>query len=270
VQTHPLLPLFALPVLAAVLAATMILPRPARGDGAAPTESPRVVPRVSQTPHVSRLRKKEAAQRIAPAAASKMIVRVKPGRTVALYARPNGPSLTRIGSRTEFGSPQALAVVRVRDRRWLGVTSSQLPNGRVGWIDAKEEAVRYARTRLLLEVDLSRRELVVRWGETVRRRLSVSIGRAGSPTPTGRFAITDKLPGARFSSAYGCCILALSGRQPRLPAGWSGGDRLAIHGTPDPSTIGSAVSAGCLHASARDLAYLMRRVPLGTQVLIHA
>ena len=44
-------------------------------------------------------------------------------------------------------------------------------------------------------------------------------------------------------TAYGCCILALSGHQDNLPAGWPGGDRLAIHGG---SGIGSADSAGCL------------------------
>jgi lipoprotein-anchoring transpeptidase ErfK/SrfK len=53
-----------------------------------------------------------------------------------------------------------------------------------------------------------------------------------------------------------------------LPAGWRGGDRVAIHGTSAPWTIGQASSAGCLHARDADLAYLMRIVPLGTPVLI--
>ena len=51
--------------------------------------------------------------------------------------------------------------------------------------------------------------------------------------------------------------------------GWSGGDRLAIHGSPTP-TWGLAVSNGCLHADEADLQYLMRTVPLGTAVRIHA
>jgi hypothetical protein len=91
-------------------------------------------------------------------------------------------------------------------------------------------------------------------------------GARGTPTPTGRFAITDKLRGSDFSaSAYGCCILALSGHQTSLPRGWTGGDRLAIHGG---STAG-AVSTGCLHAAARDLVWLMRSVPLGAQIAVH-
>jgi hypothetical protein len=73
------------------------------------------------------------------------------------------------------------------------------------------------------------------------------------------------MPGSSLGSYYGCCILALSGNQPHPPSGWTGGARLAIHG----GAYG-AVSAGCLHASTRDLLYLMRVVPLGTQIVIHA
>ena len=95
--------------------------------------------------------------------------------------------------------------------------------------------------------------------------LEVAVGAAGSPTPIGRFAVTDQLTGFN-TAAYGCCILALSGHQTNLPSGWTGGDRLAIHGG---DGIGSAVSSGCLHAGESDLRWLLRRVPLGTQVVVH-
>jgi lipoprotein-anchoring transpeptidase ErfK/SrfK len=97
----------------------------------------------------------------------------------------------------------------------------------------------------------------------------VEVGRPGSETPLGRFAVTDKLSGAPYGGSYGCCILALSGRQPNLPAGWTGGDRLAIHGTP-ANAVGRAASAGCLHATDADLRALMRSVPVGTPVVIHS
>ncbi|MDX6407104.1 MAG: hypothetical protein QOE13_175 [Gaiellaceae bacterium] len=100
------------------------------------------------------------------------------------------------------------------------------------------------------------------------RRMNVGVGRAGSPTPTGTFAVTDKLKGSAYSASYGCCILALSATQPNLPAGWNGGNRIAIHGTLSASDFGRAVSAGCPHASNADLRYLMRTVPLGTPVVI--
>ena len=74
--------------------------------------------------------------------------------------------------------------------------------------------------------------------------MRVGVGRPGSPTPKGRFSITDKLSGRAYGGTYGCCILALSGRQPKPPPGRTGGDRLAIHGTNDPGSIGRRSSAG--------------------------
>jgi lipoprotein-anchoring transpeptidase ErfK/SrfK len=189
---------------------------------------------------------------------------------LALHVRPFGPVLARIGSRTPFGTPSALGVVATRRGRWLAVTDPQLGNGRLGWIDAGAGGVTYSRTRLQLDIDLSTRTLVLRRDGVALRRARVGIGRPGSPTPTGRFAVTDKLSGPAYSAYYGCCILALSATQPNLPAGWSGGNRIAIHGTPSAGDFGSAVSAGCIHARDDDLYYLMRVLPTGTPVFIHA
>lgn len=185
---------------------------------------------------------------------------------VTLRARPGGRVVERLSGETPFGSPRALAVVRSLHGRWLGVTIPELGNGRLGWVDARAARLRFARTRLELDVDLSQRLVVLRRGTRVLRRVSVGVGRPGSPTPTGRFAVTDKLAGSSYSASYGCCILALSATQPSVPAGWSGGNRIAIHGGP----TGGAVSAGCIHAADADLNYLMRLVPLGTPVSIRA
>jgi len=185
---------------------------------------------------------------------------------VMLRARPGGRVVERLSSRTSFGSPQALSVVRSRRGRWLAVSTPELGNGRLGWVDARAGGLRFARTRLELDVDLSQRLVTLRRDSRVLRRFVVGIGRADSPTPTGRFSVTDKLNGPDYSAYYGCCILALSAIQPDLPAGWSGGNRIAIHGGP----TGGAVSAGCIHAGDGDLRYLMRLVPLGTPVTIHA
>jgi hypothetical protein len=193
-----------------------------------------------------------------------LVASVKPGHGIALHSRPNGRSVGVLGSRTLYGSPLTLPVVRTRGN-WLGVVSAAMPNGRLGWVDAKSSALAFGRVRLELEADLSRHLLRVWVHGHVIRRIRVGIGRAGSSTPTGRFSITDKLRGPSYGSYYGCCILALSGHQPHTPRGWTGGARLAIHGGPY-----GAVSAGCLHADTRDLRYLMGVVPLGTQVFIHA
>jgi lipoprotein-anchoring transpeptidase ErfK/SrfK len=98
------------------------------------------------------------------------------------------------------------------------------------------------------------------------RKIPVGIGAPGSPTPTGRFAVAEKMSGP-FGPAFGCCILALTARQPHLPHGWNRRITyyVAIHAG---SGQGAAVSAGCLHATEAEVRYLMRTVPLGTPVEI--
>ncbi len=197
-----------------------------------------------------------------------LIARIRPGTAVALRSRPFGKVVSRVGATTEFGSPRALGVKTTSKGRWLAVSVAGVGRNRTVWVDARAGGLSYARTRLEVDVDLSSRTLTVRRGGTVLRLASVGVGRPGSPTPTGRFAVTDKLDGPVFSTAYGCCILALSATQPNLPAGWTGGNRIAIHGTPSAGDFGRAVSAGCVHASEPDLRYLMRLLPLGTPVVI--
>src|SRR5581483_789596 len=144
--------------------------------------------------------------------------------------------------------------------------SEALANGRYGWVERGRD-VSVRTDDWVLHVSLSRHMLfVLRNGHAVRR-IPVAIGASSSPTPTGRFAVAEKLPGSRFGTVYGCCILGLTAHQPHPPAGWSSGVAyyVAIHGG---GGIGSGVSAGCLHASEADLRYLMRTIPAGTAIRI--
>lgn len=194
-----------------------------------------------------------------------LVARPLVGEKLALRARPGGQLVGRVGRRTPFGSPLTLGVVRVSGD-WLGVTTPLRPNGRLAWVRA--DRVRLFTTRVSLVLDRSARRLYLRVGDRVVRRMVVAVGRPESPTPLGRFAVTDKL----FSrvSYYGCCAIPISATQPRLPHGWNGGNRLAIHGTNNPSSIGTAASAGCPRARERDLRYLLGVVPLGAPVFIRA
>jgi lipoprotein-anchoring transpeptidase ErfK/SrfK len=187
-------------------------------------------------------------------------------RPVRLRSSPGGPVIGGIRPRTEFDSPTVLAVVRQRGA-WLGVLSPDVPNGRIGWI-SKNAALVPHRTRWSVVASLSRREVVVRRAGRVVQRFPVAIGGPSTPTPVGRFAVTDKLLTNDPGSPYGCCILALSATQPHTPQGWGGGDRVAIHATNLPETIGTAASLGCMRAPTEAIRRVVRTVPLGTIVTV--
>jgi hypothetical protein len=186
-------------------------------------------------------------------------------RTTALRARPKGRVIATLARHTEFGSAQILAVAR-RRVRWLAVRTPALADGRVGWIRASD--ARLLHEPWTLEVDLSRHRLTARHEGRRRFSIPVAIGLPGTPTPTGRFGVTDRL--SMSGTTYGCCALALSAHQPHIPQGWGGGDRIAIHGTTATGTIGAPASHGCLRASESGMRRLMAVIPLGTTVRIHA
>jgi L,D-transpeptidase catalytic domain len=252
---------------AAGLVALTLMPRTAPAAGPAQTVAQASQPVSGTGPEPALPRLSATAPPPARRAPSFSVVRAVRGQALVVRSRPGGNVVARLGGRTEFGSPETVGVVRTRGR-WLGVVTTQLPNGRLGWIDPEESPIRMSRTRMSLVLDLSARRLLLKRGSRVVRRMTVGVGRPGSTTPTGRFAVTDKLSGPAYGPYYGCCIVALSAHQPNLPAGWQGGDRIAIHGTNDPGSIGAASSAGCPHASDSDLRVLMRRVPLGTPVFV--
>ncbi len=184
-----------------------------------------------------------------------------------LRSRPGGRGLALLKRRTEWHSPRVLAVVRRRGN-WIGVLAPELRNSHVGWIDGRHD-VELFRTPWSMEADLSKRVVVVRHAGRVVTRTPVAVGSPSAPTPRGRFAITDKLQTGTDIGPYGCCVLATTGHQPNIPQGWGGGDRIAMHATPSPETIGQAASHGCLRATNAVMRRLVRQVPLGTRVTIH-
>jgi lipoprotein-anchoring transpeptidase ErfK/SrfK len=197
-----------------------------------------------------------------------------PGVLVALVRHdtkmrvaPGGRILTKLRTKTEFGSPQALWVVAHRGD-WLGVVSPLAGNGRLGWIE--RSAVLLGRESWELRISLSERRLTVLESGKELRHFTVAIGRPDAPTPTGRFAVTDRLSTGDPSGPYGCCILALSAKSPHAIQGWGGGDRIAIHSTPETWSIGLPVSHGCIRLTLAEGRWLLGHIPLGTPTLIGA
>ncbi len=208
----------------------------------------------------------------APASSATLRVAARTGslaaslrRPAVLRRSPGTGSYGRLTRRTPFGSSQTMLVVR-SSGRWLGVLNPLAGNGRIGWIPAS--VVTLSRVQWRLDVSLSRRQLTVRERGRVVRHFTVAIGAPASPTPTGRFAVTDRLRTGDLTGPYGCCILALSAVSPHAIQGWSGGNRIAIHSTPDTASIGLPVSHGCMRLTFDEARWLLRHIPLGTPTII--
>jgi lipoprotein-anchoring transpeptidase ErfK/SrfK len=149
---------------------------------------------------------------------------------------------------------------------WAQVALPWRPNGRTGWI--RLDGRLRVHTAYWVRADLSARTVTLMKGRRPRIVFRAAIGAPSTPTPTGHFFVTDRVATGDPYGPFGWFAFGLSGHQPNLPAGWSGGDQLAIHGTNAPSSIGTAASAGCLRVSAAALSTLRGYLRLGTPVVI--
>jgi lipoprotein-anchoring transpeptidase ErfK/SrfK len=187
------------------------------------------------------------------------------------FARP-ATGAARVGvvpARSKYyGIPIVAWVETVSsDGRWGLVELPYTWPRREGWIRLR--GLIRDETRVRVDVDLSRHLVTVRKFGKVLFRAPGATGSSSSPTPIGEYFVTDRVP---FSagSALGSFAFGISGIQPRLPAGWSGGNQLAIHGTNNPSSIGRSVSAGCVRVSESTLDRLLPLLRYGTPVIVHA
>ena len=151
----------------------------------------------------------------------------------------------------------------IAGRRWC------CPGGRTaaaGWI--RLDGRLRIHTAYWVRADLSSRTVTLMKGRRPRIVFRAAIGAASTPTPTGKLLRHRPVATGDPYGPFGWFAFGLSGHQPNLPAGWSGGDQLAIHGTNAPSSIGTAASAGCLRVSAAALSHARRYLRLGTPVVI--
>jgi len=198
-----------------------------------------------------------------------LMVHARPG--LVAHQRPwaSSPRIATVATVSKYYRvPLVLWVEEVsRNGEWGRIELPYVWPRREGWI--RLEGLEHETTWVRVDVDLSDHTVrVFKRGELLFRAPGAT-GAAASPTPPGDYAVTDRVP---FSagSYLGSFAFGISGIQPRLPAGWTGGDQLAIHGTNSPSTIGRSVSAGCIRVSESTLDRLLPLLRLGTPVQIHA
>lgn len=229
---------------------------PDRGTGTSslPARTPATRPGAETTP--------ASRPAAAPTLSGPLAFNVK--RRTQLRRAPGGRVVGTIRTKTNFHSPTILAVA-ARKPGWVLVRTS-IEKHHVGWLPLSSGHL-FEEPRSIV-VDLSKRKLMLFHRGKLTDTYKVAIGTSATPTPTGKFAVTDRLTTGNAQGDYGCCILALTAHQPKILQGWGGGDRVAIHATPHEWTIGKAISHGCIRASNRALKQLMRHARLGMPVTI--
>ena len=125
----------------------------------------------------------------------------------------------------------------------------------------------YATVTTRLDIDTRRlRATLYRDGKPVLRA-PIGVGAPGTPTPTGRFYIRDKL--TQYASPfYGPVAFGTSARSPTA-TDWPAGGFVGIHGTDQPGLIPGRISHGCIRLRNADILALARRLPIGTPLTIH-
>jgi lipoprotein-anchoring transpeptidase ErfK/SrfK len=177
------------------------------------------------------------------------------------------------GATAWTGSAQRLLVTGrhsdVAGREWVRVQLPIRPNGTAGWVRANR--VRLSGTRVRFEVHLGSRRMEIWRGARRLHAFSAGIGRPGTPTPVGRFAIQDPvptLPGWR--AVYGAWTLTLTAHSNVLMRFMGGDGLVAIHGTGTGRgwRIGQPSSNGCVILGEPELAVAARYARTGTPVVI--
>jgi L,D-transpeptidase catalytic domain len=191
-------------------------------------------------------------------------------RTTTAYRLPGRGSIRRFGVRNVNGAATVFGVLgRAVDARchavWLHVELPIRPNGARGWVRAADVQQLPVRTRIT--VDLSQRRVrLYKKGKLILSAIA-AIGSSATPTPLGRYYVNQRLIPEDPNGPFGPGAVGISAFSDVL-TGWTQGGPIAIHGTNEPSSIGHAVSNGCIRLPNTVLRRVFAEALPGTPVLI--
>lgn len=124
-----------------------------------------------------------------------------------------------------------------------------------------------------LEISLSRRQVTLYEGNTPIKSYPVAVGQKGWETPTGNFQVIQMIQNPTWIHPF--TDKAIAGGDPENPLGhywigfWTNGkDWVGLHGTPNPESVGKAVSHGCIRMYNKDVEELFHQVGVGTPVTV--
>jgi lipoprotein-anchoring transpeptidase ErfK/SrfK len=203
---------------------------------------------------------------------STSVAPVKDGRrgaTFTVYASPNTskPIAKLTNLKNVFG--RVVFVVQEDLGDWLKVSAPIRQNGGVGYVQASIIDKRFLHD-WKIKIEIGKRQLTLTRGSEVIMTEKVAIGTAKTPTPIGKFYTVDLVKPKKPTGPYGAFAYGISGFSAVYQKFGSGDGRVGIHGTNDPSKLGSAVSNGCIRVSNAAITKMKSLLPLGVPVEIVA
>jgi lipoprotein-anchoring transpeptidase ErfK/SrfK len=205
---------------------------------------------------------------------------------LAVYEQPdqNAKKLATLKAATAYRAPTTLLVDSTRKPvpgQWVPVTVPlQKPNSMPGWVKLSDVAL--ATTPYEIRVTLWNHTLELLKNGQVVLTAKVILGTPETPTPTGRFYVTDPVncnkevvpgyPVAQCDGAYGAFAIGTSGLSEKLDTFAGTIPQIALHGTSLPdSELGKNLSNGCVRMNNDVIIAIAKITPLhGTPVTITA
>jgi lipoprotein-anchoring transpeptidase ErfK/SrfK len=127
---------------------------------------------------------------------------------------------------------------------------------------------------LRLEIRLSRRQVSLYKGEKLVKIFPIAVGKPGWETPKGTFQVKQMFRDPAWVHPLERGVM-IPGGDPDNPLGrywigfWTDGKNwIGFHGTPNPKSVGTAASHGCIRMYNKDIEELFQIVSLGTEVKV--
>jgi lipoprotein-anchoring transpeptidase ErfK/SrfK len=188
---------------------------------------------------------------------------------VPVFAAPGDATpVTTLANPTATDGQLVFLIDGLAQGGWLEALLPVKPNGTTGWIRASD--VELASNPYRIVVRLRSHRVTVFKKDDVVLRAPVAVGKQQTPTPGGRYYLTQLFEPPNPAGPYGPFAYSLSGFSEVLET-FRGGDAIiGIHGTNQPDLVGKDVSHGCIRMTNNQITRLSRILPLGTPVSIRA
>jgi lipoprotein-anchoring transpeptidase ErfK/SrfK len=194
-----------------------------------------------------------------------------PTLSIRSAPRAGAPIIARLSEfRPQDYRPQyVLAVAMKRGPKgkpaWFKITVPGRPNGRTGWVHAKQVALREVPWQVVVFRDS---RVIQLWKKNQLVYTSkVAVGAPGMETPIGLYFVTVRFRPVTepFLGTFAFETSAYS----KLSE-WPGGGVVGLHGTTAPWLLGQAVSHGCIRISNVTANFLRDRLPVGAPIRVLA